>query len=64
MVAMDQRESLRTMLSERGHPADDAALASFKLDVAATLGPLASALPRRRRAVPAARRARAGHRPG
>jgi sulfofructosephosphate aldolase len=43
MVAMDQRESLRTMLSERGHAADDAALVSFKLDVAATLAPLASA---------------------
>ncbi|MEO3778724.1 hypothetical protein ABGB16_18105 [Micromonospora sp. B11E3] len=43
MVAMDQRESLRTMLTEHGHPADDAALTSFKLDVAATLAPLASA---------------------
>lgn len=43
MVAMDQRESLRTMLAEEGHPADDAVLVSFKLDVAATLGPLASA---------------------
>lgn len=43
MVAMDQRESLRTMLTEQGHPADDRALASFKLDVAATLAPLASA---------------------
>jgi sulfofructosephosphate aldolase len=43
MVAMDQRESLRTMLVERGHAAGDAALASFKLDVAATLAPLASA---------------------
>lgn len=43
MVAMDQRESLRTMLTEEGHPADDAALTSFKLDVAAVLAPLASA---------------------
>ncbi|MBQ0905264.1 hypothetical protein [Micromonospora sp. U21] len=43
MVAMDQRESLRTMLSEQGHPADDAALTSFKLEVATTLAPLASA---------------------
>lgn len=43
MVAMDQRESLRTMLAEEGHPADDAALIAFKLDVAAVLGPLASA---------------------
>src|SRR4051794_21374664 len=43
MVAMDQRESLRTMLSERGHPAGDADLTAFKLDVAAVLAPLASA---------------------
>jgi sulfofructosephosphate aldolase len=43
MVAMDQRESLRTMLAEEGHAADDAALVAFKLDVAAVLGPLASA---------------------
>ncbi|WP_091461198.1 hypothetical protein [Micromonospora inyonensis] len=43
MVAMDQRESLRTMLREESHPADDAALVSFKLDVAAVLAPLASA---------------------
>ncbi|MFI6262523.1 hypothetical protein [Micromonospora sp. NPDC051006] len=43
MVAMDQRESLRTMLSEQGHPADDAALTSFKLEVATTLAPHASA---------------------
>jgi sulfofructosephosphate aldolase len=43
MVAMDQRESLRTMLAEQGRPADDAALTAFKLDVAATLAPLASA---------------------
>jgi sulfofructosephosphate aldolase len=43
MVAMDQRESLRTMLAEHGHPADDAALAAFKLEVADALAPLASA---------------------
>jgi sulfofructosephosphate aldolase len=43
MVAMDQRESLRTMLTEEGHPADDAALVAFKLEVAEVLGPLASA---------------------
>jgi sulfofructosephosphate aldolase len=43
MVAMDQRESLRTMLAEEGHPADDAALVAFKRDVAEVLGPLASA---------------------
>lgn len=43
MVAMDQRESLRTMLAEEGHPADDAALTAFKLQVAEVLAPLASA---------------------
>jgi len=43
MVAMDQRESLRTMLAEEGHPADDAALVAFKLDVAEVLAPYASA---------------------
>jgi sulfofructosephosphate aldolase len=43
MVAMDQRESLRTMLDQHGHPADDHALTAFKLSVAAALGPLASA---------------------
>ena len=43
MVAMDQRESLRTMLAEEGHPAGDAALVAFKLDVAEVLAPLASA---------------------
>jgi sulfofructosephosphate aldolase len=43
MVAMDQRESLRTMLAEEGHPSDDAALTAFKLEVAAVLAPLASA---------------------
>ncbi|XTZ15326.1 hypothetical protein ACQSSU_28500 [Micromonospora echinospora] len=43
MVAMDQRESLRTMLREESHPADDAAMVAFKLDVAAVLAPLASA---------------------
>ena len=43
MVAMDQRESLRTMLTEQGRPAGDADLTSFKLAVARTLAPLASA---------------------
>jgi|1186.fasta_scaffold294426_2 sulfofructosephosphate aldolase len=43
MVAMDQRESLRTMLAAEGHPADDAALVAFKLEVAEVLAPLASA---------------------
>ena len=43
MVAMDQRESLRHMfdLAGAGRPADDV-LVRFKLDVADTLGPLAS----------------------
>ncbi|MFL6055498.1 MAG: hypothetical protein ACJ72W_21750 [Actinoallomurus sp.] len=43
MVAMDQRESLRTMLDEQGHPAEHDALTAFKLTVAAALAPLASA---------------------
>lgn len=43
MVAMDQRESLRTMLREAGHSDDDAAMETFKLDVAEVLAPLASA---------------------
>jgi sulfofructosephosphate aldolase len=43
MVAMDQRESLRTMFDTAGvgRPADDV-LVDFKLDVAGVLGPLAS----------------------
>ena len=43
MVAMDQRESLRTMFDAagRGRPADDV-LVDFKLAVARTIGPLAS----------------------
>ncbi|MCU1408523.1 MAG: Sulfofructosephosphate aldolase [Microbacteriaceae bacterium] len=43
MVAMDQRESLRTMFDTAGagRPADDV-LVRFKLDVAEALGPLAS----------------------
>jgi sulfofructosephosphate aldolase len=42
MVAMDQRESLRTMLRERGRSADDAALKRFKVGVASELAPHAS----------------------
>jgi sulfofructosephosphate aldolase len=42
MVAMDQRESLRTMLRERGRAADDAAVERFKLGVARELAPHAS----------------------
>ncbi len=44
MVAMDQRESLRTMLSEHGHEATDEHLVAFKLAVARELGPHASGL--------------------
>jgi sulfofructosephosphate aldolase len=42
MVAMDQRESLRTMLADHGRPDDAAAIRSFKSAVAEHLGPLAS----------------------
>jgi sulfofructosephosphate aldolase len=42
MVAMDQRESLRTMLRTHGHDPDDRLLARFKSAVARELGPLAS----------------------
>jgi sulfofructosephosphate aldolase len=44
MVAMDQRESLRTMYADAGQPGiDDLVLVNFKLDVARELGPFASA---------------------
>ncbi|MGW1343989.1 aldolase [Kribbella sp. NPDC002412] len=42
MVAMDQRESLRTMLAEHGRPDDAAAITAFKAAVAEHLAPLAS----------------------
>jgi sulfofructosephosphate aldolase len=43
MVAMDQRESLRTMFAEAGAGrVDDGTLIEFKLGVARALGPLAS----------------------
>jgi sulfofructosephosphate aldolase len=42
MVAMDQRESLRTMLADHDHEADDARMIRFKLAVARELGPYAS----------------------
>ena len=42
MVAMDQRESLRTMLREHGKQATDAHLERFKLGVACELAPHAS----------------------
>ncbi|MFL5944866.1 MAG: hypothetical protein ACJ74C_05440 [Gaiellaceae bacterium] len=42
MVAMDQRESLRTMLAEHGHDASDARMKRFKPAVARELAPHAS----------------------
>jgi sulfofructosephosphate aldolase len=42
MVAMDQRESLRTMLREHGHDADDEHVRRFKSAVARELAPHAS----------------------
>ncbi|GAA1149386.1 aldolase [Kribbella jejuensis] len=42
MVAMDQRESLRTMLAGHGRPDDAEAIRSFKAAVAEHLAPLAS----------------------
>jgi sulfofructosephosphate aldolase len=44
MVAMDQRESLRTMLAEHGHEATDDRIARFKVAVTRELSPHASAL--------------------
>jgi sulfofructosephosphate aldolase len=44
MVAMDQRESLRTMLAEHGHDATDERIVRFKLAVTRELSPHASAL--------------------
>jgi sulfofructosephosphate aldolase len=44
MVAMDQRESLRTMLAEHGHDATDDRIVQFKLAVTRELSPSASAL--------------------
>lgn len=42
MVAMDQRESLRTMLAQHHEDADEARMVRFKLAVARELGPYAS----------------------
>jgi sulfofructosephosphate aldolase len=42
MVAMDQRESLRTMLLEHGHDATDERMIRFKVAVARELSPYAS----------------------
>jgi sulfofructosephosphate aldolase len=45
MLALDQRESLRTMLAPyRDRPVEDAALAAFKVDAARALSPHASAV--------------------
>ena len=44
MVALDQRESLRTLLSRDGMPASDDAMRSFKAEAAAALSPCASAV--------------------
>jgi len=44
MVAMDQRESLRTMLAEHGHDSTDERIVQFKLAVTRELSPHASAL--------------------
>ncbi|TCC52367.1 hypothetical protein E0H75_00840 [Kribbella capetownensis] len=42
MVAMDQRESLRTMLADHGRPDGPEAITAFKAAVGRHLGPLAS----------------------
>ena len=42
MVAMDQRDSLRTMLAQHHEDADEARMVRFKLAVARELGPYAS----------------------
>ena len=44
MLALDQRESLRTMLKAAGAAATDASLAQFKIDAARALTPYASAV--------------------
>ena len=45
MVAVDQRESLRTMLAQAGQlPVSDAMMRGFKVEVARALSPVASAL--------------------
>lgn len=42
VLAMDQRATLRRMLTAAGKPAEDADLSAFKVDVIAALSPLAS----------------------
>jgi sulfofructosephosphate aldolase len=44
MLAIDQRESLRTLLVGAGHGGTDADLSAFKVDVARTLSPSASGM--------------------
>lgn len=44
MLAIDQRESLRTLLVASGHGATDDDLGAFKVDVARTLSPAASGI--------------------
>lgn len=44
MLAIDQRESLRTLLIGAGHGGSDADLARFKVEVARALSPVASAM--------------------
>jgi sulfofructosephosphate aldolase len=44
MLAIDQRESLRTLLVAGGHPSTDADLTTFKVAVARALSPVASGI--------------------
>lgn len=44
MLAIDQRESLRTLLVAAGHPSSDSDIAAFKVAVARTLSPSASGM--------------------
>jgi sulfofructosephosphate aldolase len=44
MLAIDQRESLRTLLRAAGHPSDDGDLSAFKVAVARHLSPVASGM--------------------
>lgn len=44
MLALDQRESLRTLLADSAHPSDDEDLIAFKVEVARALSPGASGI--------------------
>jgi tagatose 1,6-diphosphate aldolase/sulfofructosephosphate aldolase len=44
IVAMDQRNTLRRMLTEQGRPTDGATIEAFKVDVVEALSPVASAV--------------------